>query len=35
MLGIGHGTTLIYGRRIGVFALLRGHAGEDSGVCDA
>lgn len=34
MLCIGHGTTLLYGRRIGVFALLRGNGGEDSGVRD-
>jgi hypothetical protein len=37
MLCIGHGTTLLYGRRIGVFALLRGKGGEgdeDSGARD-
>lgn len=35
MLCIGHGTTLLYGRRIGVFALLRRKGGEDSGERDA
>ncbi|HEX4222834.1 MAG TPA: VC0807 family protein [Pseudonocardiaceae bacterium] len=35
MLCIGHGTTLLYGRRIGVFALLRDKGGEDTGVRDA
>jgi hypothetical protein len=35
MLCIGHGTTLLYGRRIGVFAVLRGKGGEGSGERDA